>query len=804
MPQRPPLAFPDEALTHLNGYGGFAEGGRAYVVRLRHGGRTPQPWINVIGRPDFGFHVSAEGSGYVWAANSRDYQITPWSNDPVIDRPGEGIWIRDQKTGRLATPFASLSDDPGAIFEARHGLGSTEFRAWTDWVEVVAVQTLALSGPAKVTHLTVRNITDRTLVLDCASYAELVLGNDPSKTAAMVRVGYDADLRAVTARNPYSMDWADRVTALGADRPVTGHMTSRSAFVGRDHRIGRPAAMTGPWPETEADPRPGDPCAAILTRMELEPGTSGTITFALANAPEGEVQGVLAGALRAGSVKSAVASTRAEWDDFLGALQVETPDDRIDLLLNTWLPYQALACRIRSRSAFYQASGAFGFRDQLQDTAALLLHDPSLARHQILEAAGRQFPEGDVQHWWLPATGAGVRTTISDDVVWLAHVTALYVGTTGETGLLDEAVPFLHGKVLDEGEHDAFFQPDRGGETAPLYDHCALALDLAIARTGPHGLPLMLGGDWNDGMNRVGEGGRGESVWLGWFLATTLDAFVPLAEARGDPRASAWRAHRTALGAALETSGWDGEWFRRGYYDDGTPLGSATSAECRIDSIAQSWAVISGVAAPARAAQAMDSALAHLADREAGILKLFTPPFEKTDREPGYIKGYPPGVRENGGQYTHAAAWLIYALGRMGRGGEAVAMLDMISPITHSATRKDADRYRVEPYVIAADIYGGGTKAGRGGWTWYTGSAGWMARAITEGILGITLERGTHLRVDPAIPDAWPGFTVRLRHGGQVRLIEAKRTDGRLVVTVDGRRPSEEGTFALDPGPADP
>jgi len=796
----PTRTFPVEELLFHNGYGGFSKDGREYVIRLRHGQQTPHPWINVIGRSDFGFHVSAEGAGYTWAANSRDYQITPWTNDPVTNRPVEGFFLRDRQTGRVATPFAALSDDPAAIYEARHSLGRSEFRAWTDWLEVTAVQTLAAHGPAKLTRLTLRNLTSRPLTLDCAAFGELVLGNDPARTSAMIRIGFDKVLQAVVARNAYSTDFAGRLTALGADRPITGHLTTRRDFFGLTGQSHRPKALTSIWPEIPATvTAPGDPCAVILAQMELAPGQTGQITFALVNALEPDIQTVLKTALAPDSTSTALTAAAKEWDHFLGALQVTTPDPKLDLLVNTWLPYQALTCRIRARSAFYQASGAFGFRDQLQDTAAFLLQDPSLARDQILQAASRQFIEGDVQHWWLPATGAGVRTTISDDVVWLGHITAHYIKVTGDIGLLDQPVAFLQGPMLEPHQHDAFFQPAEAEKTAPLYDHCAIALDLAIRRTGPHGLPLMLGGDWNDGMNRVGEGGQGESIWLGWFLAATLDAFVPLAQARGDTdRANGWLAHRAALGEALERDGWDGAWFRRGYYDDGTPLGSASSQECRIDSIAQSWAVISGVASPERGHMAMDSALAHLADPQAQILRLFTPPFEHTAMQPGYIKGYPPGVRENGGQYTHAAAWMVYALGRMGRGDDAVRMLNLINPINHALTREAADLYRVEPYVVAADVYGAGDKAGRGGWTWYTGSAGWVYRAIVESILGITVEGGTHLKLAPALPQDWPGYSATLRHNDRTYQIAVTREYGVLRLTVNGNAPDQQGRFPLD------
>jgi cyclic beta-1,2-glucan synthetase len=419
----------------------------------------------------------------------------------------------------------------------------------------------------------------------------------------------------------------------------------------------------------------------------------------------------------------------------------------------------------------------------------MILHDPMLARTQILNAASRQFPEGDVQHWWLPRTGAGVRSTISDDVVWLAHITARYLSQTADRDILDEPLPFLTGAELEPGQHDAFYVPGTTEITAPLYEHCALALDLAVSRTGDNGQPLILGGDWNDGMNRVGEGGRGESVWLGWFLLDTLDAFLPVAEERRDSkRAEAWRKHRTRLLHALEGPGWDGNWYRRGYYDDGTPLGSVDNEECRIDSIAQSWAAISGAGDPARARRALDEVLAQLVDGEAGLLKLFTPPFRDTDRDPGYIRSYPPGVRENGGQYTHAATWVVHALGRAGRGTEALKMFDLINPISHSATRAEADCYRVEPYVVAADIYGADDKVGRGGWTWYTGSAGWLYRAAVEGILGLRLDGGDRLRVEPALPEGWPGFRAVLRHLGTEHIVEVRRDKTGVSAFLNGKR----------------
>jgi len=798
---RPSLPVPaprGDGLEFWNGFGGFDAEGREYVVRLRHGESTPQPWINVIARDDFGFHVSAGGAGYTWAVNSRDYQITSWSNDPVVNRMVEAIHILDRDTGRIATPFVKLSDDPEAVFEARHGFGWSRFTGTTAWLEAEATQTLAAGVPAKLTRLRLTNRTDRPLRLEVSSYAELVLGQHRARTATALRVGYDEELGAVIAKNPYETAITGRVTALAADLPADGWLVSRLEWLGRGGAMMRPAAVVD-WPRPRlgtgryADETHGDPCAALMLRIELPPRGSRELSFILADAPKDEIAAVLLQARAPGAADAAAARNRREWDEFLGTLQVETPDRALDLMVNGWLPYQALGCRLRARTAFYQASGAFGFRDQLQDTLALMLQDPGLARAQLLNAGSRQFREGDVQHWWLPRTGAGVRTKIVDDVVWLAYGTATYVAATGDAGILDEPLPWLEGPLLDPVEHDRFFQPDVSADTAPLYEHCAKALDLALERTGERGLPLFLGGDWNDGMNRVGEEGRGESVWMGWLLIAGIDAFAPLAEARGDgDRAARLRGHREALAAAMEREAWDGAWYRRGWYDSGVPLGSAESDECQIDSIAQSWAMISGAADPERAARAADSALEHLYDDDARLLRLFRPAFDRTPHEPGYIKAYPPGVRENGGQYTHAAAWMVYALARAGRTAEAHRLFAAINPVNHALDRASAERYRVEPYVVAADVYAAPERPGQGGWTWYTGSAGWLYRAAVEGILGITLEGG-EVKVRPNLPPDWPGFRATLRRNGREwRLTVTRDAAGAPAVTVEPTGPGGE------------
>ena len=566
------------------------------------------------------------------------------------------------------------------------------------------------------------------------------------------------------ANNPWNPAFADRVAFADLGGRQTSWTGDRREFIGRNGSLAWPAALAVRTPLSGRVGSGLDPCAALQTVFEIPAHGSTEIVFLLGDGEDEDEAGALIARYRKADLDVVLKEVRGFWDEVLGAVQVKTPDRSMDIMLNGWLTYQTLVCRIWARSGFYQASGAYGFRDQLQDGMALAAIRPELTREHLIRAAGRQFLEGDVQHWWLPHSGQGVRTLITDDRAWLAYAAAHYVRVTGDAAVLDEVAPFLEGPALEPGHSDNFFQPGVSDQTATLYEHCARALDASLA-VGVHGLPLMGGGDWNDGMNRVGEGGQGESVWLGWLLYAALGPFARFADARGDSsRAERWRAHAQGLAEAQEANAWDGGWYRRAWFDDGAALGSASNEECRIDSIAQSWAVLSGAAQPERAAQAMAAVERELILPHEALALLFTPPFDRTPLDPGYIKGYPPGIRENGGQYTHAALWSVMAFAALGEGDKAAALFWMLNPVNHTRTRTDMHRYKVEPYVVAADVYAAEGHVGRGGWTWYTGSSGWMQRAGVESILGLRIE-GATLFLDPCVPASWPGFEISLRRG---------------------------------------
>ena len=751
------------AMEFFNGLGGFAAGGREYVTILGEGQWTPAPWVNVIANPSFGFQVSVEGGSYTWSVNSREHQLTPWSNDPVGDRPGEVIYVRDEDSGAFWCPTALPIRDEGGSYLVRHGQGYSRFEHTSHGIGLELLQYVPLDDPIKISRLKVRNHSNQSRRLSVTAYAEWVLGTSRGASAQFVVTEIDPDTRVILARNPWSTEFGGRVAFADLAGRQLAWTGDRTEFLGRNGTLARPAALAGRVALSKRVGAGLDPCGVLQAPLTLEPNGTVEIVFLLGEAPTRAEALSMAARYRAADLDGILRAVTEHWDDILGTVQVKTPDRSMDILLNRWLLYQTLACRVLARSAFYQASGAYGFRDQLQDVMAVAVSQPALTREHLLRAAARQFVEGDVQHWWLPPSGRGVRTRISDDRVWLAYAAAHYVQVTGDLAVLDETAAFLEGPALRPDEHDSYFEPMVAEERATLFEHCARALDGCLS-VGAHGLPLIGAGDWNDGMNRVGEGGKGESVWLGWFLHATLSAFAPVAKARGESkRASAWQRHATALRESLEREAWDGEWYLRGYFDDGTKLGSASSEECRIDSIAQSWAILSGAADPARGLRAMAALNEHLVRRSDGLVLLFTPPFDQTPLDPGYIKGYPPGIRENGGQYTHAATWAVIAFAMLGDGDRAGELFSLLNPINHAGSRAALLRYKVEPYVTSADVYSQPPHAGRGGWTWYTGSAGWMYRAGLEWILGFRVQ-GATLLIDPCIPKAWPGFEIVFRY----------------------------------------
>ena len=752
-----PRSSPERlGLELFNGLGGFGQDGREYVILLTGAETTPAPWNNVIANPNFGFQVSAEGSGYSWAENSRDNQLTPWSNDPVQDPAGEAIYLRDETDGTLWSPTAQPIRD-GGNYVARHGFGYSRFGHQAHEVASDLLQYVSLTDPIKISRLTLRNLSNRPRQLSVTAYAEWVLGTSRGASAPFIVTQKDPATGALLAHNPWNVNMPGRVAFADLGGKQTAWTADRTEFIGRNGDLSAPRGLNRGATLSGLTGAGRDPCAALQTTFKLGVGETVEIVWFLGQCGTAEEASALVGRYREIDLDSVLQGVSAHWTALLGAVQVKTPDRAMNIMLNGWLLYQTIACRIWARSAFYQASGAYGFRDQLQDGMALSFCLPQETRRHLLRAASHQFIEGDVLHWWLPQNGRGIRTRISDDRVWLAFATATYVISSGDAAILDEPVGFITGSSLRPGEQDAFFQPRTAEETASLFEHCARALDQAVSRVGQQGLPLMGGGDWNDGMNLVGAEGRGESVWLGWFLLRTIALFSPLAQDRDSGRCRRWTRYAERLRKTLEATAWDGEWYRRATYDDGTWLGSRQSDECRIDSIAQSWAVLSGAADSIRAETAMASLDKWLIRRDDKLALLFTPPFNVSLHDPGYIKGYPPGLRENGGQYSHAACWAVLALAQSGHGDRAAELFSLLNPINHARTAGEVARYKVEPYVLAADVYSVPPHAGRGGWTWYTGAAGWLYRAGIEGILGLRREGGT-LIVAPCLPSAWPGF----------------------------------------------
>ncbi len=798
---RPSLGLRPGDLLLDNRLGGFSADGTEYVIALAPGQTTPAPWVNVLANPQFGTVVSESGGAYTWAENAHEFRLTPWQNDPVTDASGEAMYLRDEQTGRYWSPTPLPCRGEGAYL-TRHGFGYTVFEHDEDGISSELWTYVSLDSPVKFLVLKVRNASGRTRRLSATGYVEWVLGDLRAKSAMHVVTESDPMTGAIIARNAYNIDFPERVAFLDVDNPARTVTGDRSEFLGRNGSLRAPAAMENAYLSGQVGAGL-DPCAAIQIAFDLDDGDEYEVIFRLGVAGDAKAASGLVRQFRGrGMAASALEAVRTHWRWLLGKVQVQTPDPAVNVLANGWLMYQTIACRFVARSGYYQSGGAFGFRDQLQDSMAMVHAAPYYVRQHLLLCAEHQFVEGDVQHWWHPPVDRGVRTRCSDDYLWLPLATSRYVHVTGDRGVLDESAGYLEGRLVNPDEESYYDLPTRSELRETLYQHCIRAIEHSMPR-GLHGLPLIGSGDWNDGMNLIGEHGRGESVWLGFFLYDVLLRFAPIARMHQD-EAFATRCESEAekLRVSIEEHGWDGAWYRRAYFDDGMPLGSASNAECQIDSIAQSWSVLSGAGSEARRRQGMNSLDQRLVRRDVGLVQLLDPPFDRSDLDPGYIKGYVPGVRENGGQYTHAAIWAAMAFAELGDGVRAWELLRMINPVNHGLTAEAIHTYKTEPYVVTADVYAVPPHVGRGGWSWYTGSAGWMYRLILESLLGLHLE-GDRLCMNPLLPGDWQSFKLDYRHGETDYHVNVLRaSDGGIgsQLSLDGRIQADSCISLVDDG----
>ena len=780
--------LPQRELIFFNGLGGFTPDGHEYVITLQPGMMTPAPWVNVLANPFFGTVISESGSAYTWVENSHECRLTPWSNDPVQDTSGEAFYLRDEQTGEFwsPTPLPARGATPYVI---RHGFGYTVFEHTEHGIASELWVYVAMDAPVKFSVLKVRNVSGRHRRLSATGYCEWVLGDSRHKSLLHVQTELDLTTGAVLARNRDNTEFPDRIVFLDVNDSARTFTGDRKEFIGRNGNLAQPAALK----RTRLSGKVGaglDPCGAVQVAFDLPDGQERETCIRLGvGRSAAEVQDLIQRFRRADASRVALDGVWEYWNRTLGAVNVDTPDPAVNVMANGWLLYQTLSCRLWGRTGFYQSGGAYGFRDQLQDVMALVHAEPGLTRQHLLRAAGRQFREGDVQHWWHPIAGRGVRTHFSDDFLWLPYVTCRYVATVADTGVLDEPVSFLDARPVKPEEEAYYDLPGRAEESATLYQHCVRAIERGL-KFGQHGLPLIGCGDWNDGMNKVGKDGRGESVWLAFFLYDVLTQFARLARARQDlVFAERCLAQARQLQQNIELHAWDGEWYRRAYFDNGEPLGSHFNSECQIDSLPQSWSAISGAGDPARSRQALQSVDRRLV--HAGLIQLFDPPFDTSPLNPGYIKGYIPGVRENGGQYTHGAIWTAMAFAMMGDSERAWELFALLNPVHHGATPEQIAVYKVEPYVVPADVYAVAPHTGRGGWTWYTGSAGWMYRLLVETLLGVNLE-GDRLRLTPRLPKSWTAYTIHYRY---------RQTVYHIVITCRAAGEGEGTSLVLDGEP---
>ncbi|MDZ7842854.1 MAG: glucoamylase family protein [Gammaproteobacteria bacterium] len=789
-------------LLYDNGIGGFETSSGDYIVHLEPGSTTPAPWCNVIANPRFGCLLTESGSACTWAGNSSEWRLTPWPNDPVGDRSGEVVYLRDEETGRVWTPTVRPMPD-GNAYQIRYGAGYTEYRHHSSGLAELCTVHVDRDAPVKLCRLALTNTGTWTRRITVTYYAEWVLGTSRADTIAHIRTGFDPDTGALTAWNAFDRLAGKAVAFLVASGEPHGVTADRAEFLGLDSDTHAPAALYRMGLSGEVE-HCDEPCAATQLHVDLPPGETRTVHFVLGQGVDEAEALALARHFQDGEHAAAsFERVRAQWQGVLGAVQVHTPDPAMDLLLNRWLLYQVLASRLWGRTGYYQASGAYGFRDQLQDVMALTWTSPMLAREHLLRAAGRQFQDGDVLHWWHESPVRGIRTRCSDDLLWLPFVTAHYMSCTGDNSILHESVAYLDGSPLQREETERYAEYGQSSESGSLFEHCCRAIDRA-ATVGPHGLPTIGSGDWNDGFNRVSTTGSGESVWLAWFMVRVCLDFAPLCEDHGDPSlARHYRALAGDLRQKVDREAWDGEWYRRAYYDDGTPLGSAANDECRIDLIAQTWSVMSGDEPTDRARRAMESAWDKLVDVDERLVLLLAPPFDRGAKDPGYIKGYPPGIRENGGQYTHAATWAVWAAAGLGDGERAMALFRLLNPVLRSADPDDAVHYRVEPYVLSGDVYGVSPHAGRGGWTWYSGAAAWLYRAGVEALLGLR-RRGDQVEMAPCLPPEWKGYEASLTRGRsryKVNVRQARGTvQGEVSLVFDGEKLSGRRFPFVDDG----